>query len=686
MILVLAVSCREPYYGKQDFSTPKHAPLAFECVAEVTPGSFKVWDTSDAVGVYSEQAELQNASASLTASSIGMEQGVFNVDFKLDKAVESYDFSIYYPYDKNNVTEIISFDMPNSYNQMSSSPKYLSSLNLFVANTDVDPKTYKDFAHVELKPVLSVYDLSVITYDYRGWTIEKVGIKAPGTVMSGCMEYNVLTNEHQFATSQDSISISIANTTLSEEDCHLYYLHYKGDVLDFDSKLSVFLTKDEQSIVLIGSPKLASASFVSIDEFEKHEVGGEVIDLSDPKGTGTIETANCYIAGLPGRKYKFPATVMGNGYTTPAETSYTPESTGSAPGITPVKLQPDNAKILWQTEKGLLKNVSLKGDYITFTVNGSSSSDFKAGNAVIAAYKGDVILWSWHIWVTDVDLDSKVQTWKVNSAWQSYSNYADPILMDRNLGALSASEYSASGTNEAKGLLYQWGRKDPFIGPDNSSYTSRIAVQTYDAEDKAIGKMEAATSFSNAAKWTYCAQKIARVDIAKYPMTFVSGASNYFWMADVAHDLWGCPGYADESNNIGHKTIYDPCPPGYRVMNAYSMTGVISHSGGGTWASATYHYAVNPSTYKDDGSDLNVYCDQKSTLAKLPAGGLVYFEKGASYFPFDRVGTYGYYWSNKMTSNSNYRAYRMHFDYNNYISMEKSYASYGHSVRCERIK
>jgi len=686
-ILVLAISCKEPFYDKQDFSSPKNAPLAFECVAETTPGTSKTWEESDAVGVFSDQALLNNTSAPLSASSIGMEQGVFNVDFQLNKVVENYDFAVYYPYDKNNETEVISFDVPSSYSQLGSSSSYLSSSNLFVANTVVDPKTYKDFVHVELKPILSIHDLSLITYDYRGWTVDKVGIKAPGTVMSGRLEYNVITNENEFKTSQDSITINVANMVLSEEDRHLYYLHFQQkDSLDYDATLSVYLSKDESNIVLIGSPKLASASFVSIDNFEKHEIGGEVIDLSNPTGKGPVETANCYVAGLAGRTYKFPATIMGNGYTTPADTTYSPSSEGSAPGIIPTTLEPDNVKILWQTEKSLLTNIKLKNGYIHFTVNGSGPSDFKSGNAVIAAYKNNVIIWTWHIWVTDVDLDSKVQTWKINSAWDVYSNYSNPILMDRNLGALSASEYSSSGTNEAKGLFYQWGRKDPFIGPDNSSYNSRVAVLTYDAENKTIAKMASSSAFSNDVKWTYVAKKLSREDIAKYPMTFISGASNYFWLNEVAHDLWGCPGYADESNNIGHKTIYDPCPPGYRVMNAYALTGVISTKEGGTWASAEFHYAVNPSTYKDDGSDLNVYYDHTTSIAKLPAGGLVYFEKSASYFPFDRVGTYGYYWTSKMTSTMNYRAYRMHFDYNNFVSMEKSYASYGHSVRCEKIK
>jgi hypothetical protein len=58
-----------------------------------------------------------------------------------------------------------------------------------------------------------------------------------------------------------------------------------------------------------------------------------------------------------------------------------------------------------------------------------------------------VILWSWHIWLVQDQI-----------GYNTYANNAG-VLMDRNLGATSAIEYD-SGTI---GLLYQWGRKDPFL-------------------------------------------------------------------------------------------------------------------------------------------------------------------------------------------------------------------------------
>ncbi|WP_147625832.1 hypothetical protein [Alistipes provencensis] len=65
-----------------------------------------------------------------------------------------------------------------------------------------------------------------------------------------------------------------------------------------------------------------------------------------------------------------------------------------------------------------------------------------SGNAVVAATDAaGKILWSWHLWVTTYSPDT-------NQGW-----------MDRHLGAMANSKEAGSA---AFGLLYQWGRKDPF--------------------------------------------------------------------------------------------------------------------------------------------------------------------------------------------------------------------------------
>lgn len=144
-------------------------------------------------------------------------------------------------------------------------------------------------------------------------------------------------------------------------------------------------------------------------------------------------TANSYIVCESGR-YSFAAT-KGN----------SSDPVGSAA----------SAEVLWESfgtdaapkAGDLVSDVQIDGDRIAFTASALK------GNAVIAAKDASgIILWSWHIWLTEQPED------------QVYNNNAG-TMMDRNLGATSATP----GDVGALGLFYQWGRKDPFLGSSSIS-------------------------------------------------------------------------------------------------------------------------------------------------------------------------------------------------------------------------
>ncbi len=420
------------------------------------------------------------------------------------------------------------------------------------------------------------------------------------------------------------------------------------------------------------------------------ESGIEAIDLSNPDGTG-VETANCYVAGAAGTTYKFPATIMGNGATTAQFTN----SGFTSKAITPSALAPKSAKLLWQTAPALISEVQLVNDYVYFKSNGEKDGTLTAGNALIAVYSGENctgdVLWSWHIWVTDADLDGNVQTWTTHADYQQYSNYNAPQLMDRNLGALTTVDYVSGGGHNSQGLFYEWGRKDPFVGTDGSKLKSTVQAPTYDADGAVLTPLSSNASATalSADTWGSVNIKIAVADIAKYPMSYVGGKSpnaNTFWLEETNANLWGCPNNSATSNNIGSKTIYDPCPRGYRVMNAFAMCGVTSKIAGGKYAEVGHENVPNYDTYfveGEKGENLRVKYDGTNITYLSPAGFIQYDK---SYGAFNRQDNYGYYWTAKMTAPAKNQAYRMHFDVNNFVSGEAGYATYGHSVRCEKIK
>lgn len=157
-------------------------------------------------------------------------------------------------------------------------------------------------------------------------------------------------------------------------------------------------------------------------------------------------------------------------------------------------------------------------------------ANLKNGNAVIAAkdYTGK-ILWSWHIWVCE--------GWDPEKTAQTYSHDTG-VIMDRNLGATSATPGEAS----ALGLLYQWGRKDPFLGASSISENTE-AASTLQWPEYVLSTAETGT----------VAYAVA------HPTTFIASIENnydWYYTGDFS---------TDNTRWQDEKTIFDPCPAGWRV-------------------------------------------------------------------------------------------------------------------------
>jgi hypothetical protein len=162
------------------------------------------------------------------------------------------------------------------------------------------------------------------------------------------------------------------------------------------------------------------------------------------------------------------------------------------------------------------------------------------GNAVIyIKNSSNVIIWSWHLWVTKYDPDG-------DSITYIHNNYT---FMDRNLGATTSTGANAN----SYGLLYQWGRKDPFPGSTTLSTSTTTTIYTA----------------SGAATLTLDSVKVAEnlTNSISNPLTFYYGrtANEFDWFSATAgvhnDSLWG--GYS--LDKPAAKSVYDPCPLGWRV-------------------------------------------------------------------------------------------------------------------------
>ena len=337
--------------------------------------------------------------------------------------------------------------------------------------------------------------------------------------------------------------------------------------------------------------------------FEVGEMSAEheYVDLS------ASGTANCYLITAPGY-YKFKADVKGNGIV--------PSQLESVAGETAIA--PKSALVLWyntlQTSNNwvddspvYVSSVSLDSDgYIRFY----TPSVFVPGNVVIAAFAEEgvtyenitvdenkcinnaTLLWSWNIWAAE-GYDPEATAINADGV----------VFMDRNIGA-PISGVGTTGNYEPAGAVgnyYQWGRKDPFPAISDyghfwpcqysntlfgtPTYTPVKALQINGQSSKMNlnGQMfgyrtKSGGGFDIDKAWNL----IARNDISSdkttkngvyvsyavvHPYKYIINNSNSFggWRTWINGDDASYKSFWGDADH--QKTLFDPCPAGWRVSS-----------------------------------------------------------------------------------------------------------------------
>lgn len=233
-----------------------------------------------------------------------------------------------------------------------------------------------------------------------------------------------------------------------------------------------------------------------------------------------------------------------------------------------------------ESGNALISNISYENGLVSFTASGNE------GNALLAAFdEAGNILWSWHIWITDMPA---IIDFMNNGIPMSGGQTDGYYCMDRNLGATSANQADGYQTF---GLYYQWGRKDPFIGDVTEE-------RTRDLQNG--GWMNVCEPFANSATLTVCNPDYAQAKwvmtpttlengsiayATAHPMTYLNGdpnASKADWLKKENFD-------SSEWSNIIYdadmslwrpfqKSNYDPCPVGYQVPRKAMWVSLVSAS------------------------------------------------------------------------------------------------------------
>jgi hypothetical protein len=365
-------------------------------------------------------------------------------------------------------------------------------------------------------------------------------------------------------------------------------------------------------------------------------------------------------------------------------------------------------------------------------------------NCVIALVdNNNNIWWTWHLWITDYNPDSasdkKGQTHKYFSeAFTPAGLYAGKRMMDRNLGATItgiANDYvqkQLETTTEAVkwyGLMYQWGRKDPFT--NSSTGTTNIAGATpiYNAENTKIEVNNAAVNVGKDWEGNNISTEANGNSVDGFPKINNAGVPKYrvidaiinpmhYYHSGVSND------WTEQDNNLWQmtvKTVFDPCPPGWRVPAGGATAAYNPWSGFGnglfnSTTNVTYENIWKIGSSWDVTTDIGPFpwkaqisTEQPGTAGRLygasatnPSGALGYSgsdtpwyggDNSVAWYPasgyrssasgvFTTTGSYGFFWSCAVTGSD---VYYLRLDLDAVYPTRVSSRALGFPVRCVQV-
>lgn len=348
-----------------------------------------------------------------------------------------------------------------------------------------------------------------------------------------------------------------------------------------------------------------------------------------------------------------------------------------------------SAVVVWQDAQNLILNptvITVPGESYPFIQFEVDANYIAQGNAIVAL-KGSAtglsneILWSWHIWVTEKDLtpvqiNHAVSThsmmMKYNLGWTdkttaSSTKYPDRKIYVRavqNEKPASASTYESelfifwqkgdatrTDDNIGSNPFYQWGRKDPMVGAASDNhyktvyYGTGYSLPTTDYNGQTVVTPSTPSSATNG----------QFADAIKNPHKQYFNSGNWGWIGgpiylndaanhhntSIPSNLWNSGVNHQAGGEAHHKTVYDPCPPGFCVPNSYAFMGMAGYTGAAS---------------NDWNFDVTAHSSSASDGRTFSVGSSMYFPftgaRGAVHGEIYAVKATAYYWMGSITSNS----------------------------------
>jgi hypothetical protein len=235
--------------------------------------------------------------------------------------------------------------------------------------------------------------------------------------------------------------------------------------------------------------------------------------------------------------------------------------------------------------------------YLRFRI---TPGNIKPGNAVVAVRKaGDIIMWSWHIWVTPEDVFATKRVtdyygfkhdfmpvalgWvPMNGTIKNYKDRSVVVKVRQESGletTFRISQLAGAAQQDATygyAPYYQWGRKDPMLPCNGSTSTDHDQFPT--------------PVNDNPYHWKITTSQTTYANSIQNPHIFYAGTTD--WCSTRYYNLWTADGTRGATTAKVIKTIYDPCPAGFKMMGSCATSG-FSLSGSSVTSTTYMNYQKN---------------------------------------------------------------------------------------------
>ena len=550
--LVVAGCAKEPQADNSAVSDASDANFSLVASSDVftkteLQGTTIHWKSGDRISVWEKGTENSNVPFTLDESSKDSPTGLF----KGELTPASADFQLYsiYPYNAEygNDHTALSLTIPATVDQAADINALIGDTDFMIGQAtseDLDSENggYKmSFTH-PLAFVKFVIDGSNCIYQQA--TIKSLTMTA-NVAFVGPVSVNLEDGTVTSAAQGDegkSLVVNFPATAKMNTEQVAWVAINPVDLSNAGCKFALEMTNGQKVTFTVNPNKMNGQALY---EFQFKDIDtkiasgkGAASPVRIDSYNGTYMPSNCYMLS-EGGVYQIDARSVDKVNVFTGDKPYT---------------NGYRANWLWSTgTESIVYNIGI-GDSgrITFSLKPNSN-----GNAVIALRdKDNNIVWSWHIWAITMENPMEPTHWSRGNTW---------LMSDINLGATSKTQ----GDENAYGLYYQWGRKDPFPADKTKCvFNTGVTIKGVSSKNDEVTADAVGYTVANPTYFLY--ENAYR--------TWISNADQ----AVNAQSLW------NSTTNKTAKTKYDPCPQGYcvPVNNGYSwganfVAGNISYTTGG---------------------------------------------------------------------------------------------------------